>query len=126
MCDWLGGAGGCVLSGPWRLTEPCDVTIGGATWLDQAQETATRANQNAGPHRKKTGQQRAAPIRMGVGGWERQGQGQVPNKGGRRGDRQLQIHIEKERDQTTVQQQQKKKKKCPQRSREEEEMQGEA
>lgn len=31
-----------MLGGPWRLTEPCDVTIGGATWLDQAQETAAR------------------------------------------------------------------------------------
>lgn len=31
-----------MLGGPWRLTEPCDVTVGGATWLDQAQETAAR------------------------------------------------------------------------------------
>lgn len=54
-CDWLGEAGGRVLGGPWRLTEPCDVTIGGATWLDQAQETAARTNQNAGPHRRKVG-----------------------------------------------------------------------
>lgn len=61
-CDWLGEAGGCVLGGPWRLTEPCDVTIGGATWLDQAQETAARTNQNAGPHRRKAGQQTAAPV----------------------------------------------------------------
>lgn len=60
--DWLGEAGGRVLGGPWRLTEPCDVTIGGATWLDQAQETAARTNQNADPHRRKAGQQRAAPI----------------------------------------------------------------
>lgn len=37
------------------MTEPCDVTIGGATWLDQAQETAARTNQNAGPHRRKAG-----------------------------------------------------------------------
>lgn len=69
-----------MLSGPWRLTEPCDVTIGGATWLDQAQETAARANQNAGPHRKKTGQQRAAPISQGLGRGGRWGQ--VPNEGG--------------------------------------------
>lgn len=46
-------AGGCVLGGPWRLTEPCDVTVGGATWLDQAQETAARKNQSAGPHRRR-------------------------------------------------------------------------
>ena len=81
VCDWLGQAGRCVLRGPWRLTEPCDVTIGGATWLDQAQETAARANQNAGPHRKKAGQQRAAPISQGVGSIQ-----------DRRGNRQLQIH----------------------------------
>lgn len=57
------------------MTEPCDVTIGGATWLDQAQETAARTNQNKGPHRRKVGQQRAAPISEGSGtqtGQERQ------------------------------------------------------
>lgn len=48
------------------MTEPCDATIGGATWLDQAQETAARTNQNAGPHRRKAGQQRAAPVSQGV------------------------------------------------------------
>lgn len=63
--DWLGDAVGRVPGGPWRLTEPCDVTIGGATWLDQAQETAARTNQNAGPHRRKAGQQRAAPVSQG-------------------------------------------------------------
>lgn len=63
--DWLGEAGGCVLGGPWRLTEPCDVTIGGATWLDQAQETAARTNQYAGPHRRKAGQERTAPTECG-------------------------------------------------------------
>lgn len=102
MCVWLGGAGGCVLSGPWRLTEPCDVTIGGATWLDQAQETAARTNQNAGPHRKKAGQQRATPISQGWGG---AGSIRV-GWGGEGGKRQLQIHTEKEQDQTTVHQQQ--------------------
>lgn len=35
------------------MTEPCDVTVGGATWLDQAQETAARKNQSAGPHRRR-------------------------------------------------------------------------
>lgn len=35
------------------MTEPCDATAGGATWLDQAQETAARANQSAGPHRRQ-------------------------------------------------------------------------
>lgn len=116
-----------MLSGPWRLTEPCDVTIGGATWLDQAQETAARANQNAGPHRKKTGQQGAAPISMGVG-W-----GGLGGRG-RRG--RFQMRGEKRR-QTAADPHRKgtgpdncpataKKEKCPQRSREEEEMQGEA
>lgn len=74
-------AGGCVLGGPWRLTEPCDVTVGGATWLDQAQETAARKNQSAGPHRKEDGgggNRRAAPINQGMGGWE--GGGQLPNR----------------------------------------------
>lgn len=124
MCDWLGRAGRCVLSGPWRLTEPCDVTIGGATWLDQAQETAARANQNAGPHRKKTGNRE--PHQSVKGGWGGGWGGQVPNEGGgeatdssrsikkRNGTRQLSSNSKK------------KIKKCPQRSREEEEMQGEA
>lgn len=117
MCDWLGGAGGCVLSGPWRLTEPCDVTIGGATWLDQAQETAARTNQNAGPHRKKAGQQRATPISQGWGaGSKRVGWGggkqtaADPHRKGTGPDN---------RPSATT-------KKCPQWSREEEEMQGEA
>lgn len=86
MCDWLGEAGGCVLGGPWRLTEPCDVTVGGATWLDQAQETAARTNQNAGPHRRKMGQQRAAPINWGGGrfqtGQERQKTAADPHRKG--------------------------------------------
>jgi len=86
--DWLEEAGRCVLGGPWRLTEPCDVTIGGATWLDQAQETAARTNQNAGPHRRKAGQQRAAPISEGVGSTQ-----------DRRGNRQLQIHTGSGQDQ---------------------------
>lgn len=68
VCDGAGEAGGCVLGGPWRLTEPCDATVGGATWLDQAQETAARTNQNAGPHRRKVGQQSAAPASQEGGG----------------------------------------------------------
>ncbi len=82
-----------MLGGPWRLTEPCDVTVGGATWLDQAQETAARTNQNAGPHRRKVGQQRAAPISQGAGSIQ-----------DRRGNRQLQIHTGRGRDQRTAHQ----------------------
>lgn len=91
------------------MTEPCDVTVGGATWLDQAQETAARTNQNAGPHRRKVGQQRAAPISQGSGvhtGWERQQTAADPHRKGT-GPENLPTNSEK----------------CPQRSREEEEMQ---
>lgn len=98
------------------MTEPCDVTVGGATWLDQAQETAARTNQNAGPHRRKVGQQRAAPIS--------QGEGRAGSRQQRRGNRQLQIHTGEgglTRKLSTD------SAKCPHRSREEEEkMQGEA
>lgn len=104
MYDWLGGAGGCVLSGPWRLTEPCDFTIGGATWLDQAQETAARANQNAGPQVRRRGNREPHQSVKGGGAGSKWGAG-----GGGRCNRQLQIHTEKERDQTTVHQQQKNK-----------------
>lgn len=76
--------------GPWRLTEPCEVTTGGATWLDQAQETAARTNQNAGPHRRKAGQQRAAPI-------SQEGRS-IQN---RQGNRQLQIHTGRAREPPT-------------------------
>lgn len=54
---------------------------------------------------KKTGQQRAASISQGWGSRFQKG------SGGRRCNRQLRIHTEKEREQTTVHQQQKKKKK---------------
>lgn len=67
------------------MTEPCDATVGGATWLDQAQETAARTNQNAGPHRRKVGQQRAAPISQGGGvhtGEERQQTAADPHRKG--------------------------------------------
>lgn len=50
---------------------------------------------------KKTGQQRAASISQGWGSRFQMG------SGGRRCNRQLQIHTEKERDQTAVHQQQK-------------------
>lgn len=79
-----------MLGGPWRLTEPCDVTIGGATWLDQAQETAARTNQNADPHRRKVGQQRAAPISQAGG------RSQCLYKTGGEGNRQLRIHTGRE------------------------------
>lgn len=78
-CDWLGEACRRVLGGPWRLTEPCDVTIGGATWLDQAQETAARTNQNEGPHRRKAGRQRAAPV-VRVEGVEKRQTAAGPNR----------------------------------------------
>lgn len=52
-----------MLGGPWRLTEPCDVTVGGATWLDQAQETAARTDQNAGPQQEESGGR--GPDRIG-------------------------------------------------------------
>lgn len=75
MCDWLRGAGGCVLSGPWRLTEPCDFTIGGATWLDQAQETAARANQNAGPQVRRRGNREPHQSVKGGGAGSKWGAG---------------------------------------------------
>ena len=73
-----------MLGGPWRLTEPCDVTVGGATWLDQAQETAARTNQNAGPHRRKAGQQRAVRVHTGE---ERQQDSRRSTQEGRRSQR---------------------------------------
>lgn len=106
-------AGVYVLGGPWRLTEPCDVTVGRATWLDQAQETAARTNQNAGPHRRKMGE---------GGGGNRDLDQSVRGAAYRRGNRQLQIHTGRGRGQETAHQQWK----CPQRSREVEKMQGEA
>lgn len=102
-----------MLGGPWRLTEPCDVTVGGATWLDQAQETAARTNQNAGPHRRKVGQQRAAPNQSGGGrGPFRIGEATDSCRSTQEGDGTRELAHQQ--------------RKCPHRSREEEEMQGEA
>lgn len=64
------------------MTEPCDVTVGGATWLDQAQETAAQE-----------------PIKMQVhtgGSWGNRELHQSVRGAGsildRRGNRQPQIH----------------------------------
>lgn len=65
-----------MLSGPWRLTEPCDFTIGGATWLDQAQETAARANQNAGPHVRRRGNREPHQSVKGGGAGSKWGAGE--------------------------------------------------
>lgn len=79
-----------MLSGPWRLTEPCDFTIGGATWLDQAQETAARANQNAGPQVRRRGNREphqsvkggGSRIQTGSGGEEMQQTAADPHRKG--------------------------------------------
>lgn len=47
------------------MTEPCEITVGGATWLDQAQETAAQRRQVHTGRRR--GNQRAAPISQGQG-----------------------------------------------------------
>lgn len=65
-------AGGRVLGGPWRLTEPCDVTVGGATWLDQAQETAARKTR--------------VQVHTGGGRWEGQQESCANQSKGGRGE----------------------------------------
>lgn len=94
------------------MTEPCDVTVGGATWLDQAQETAARTNQNAGPHRRGRWGNRELHQSVREQGPYRMGEATDSCRSTQEGDgtRGLPTNSEK----------------CPQRSREEEEMQGEA
>lgn len=70
-----------MLGGPWRLTEPCDVTIGGATWLDQAQETAARTEPECRSTQEEGGATESCTNQSGAGSIQ-----------DRRGNRQLQIH----------------------------------